>query len=188
MTTHEGKLDASGLRFAIVISRFNEAITHQLLDGARDCLRRHGADDLAITVAWVPGAFEIPLIAMLLARSEQFDVVICLGAVIRGATPHFDYVAGQAAAGIARIALDTGVPITFGILTTDTIDQALERAGIKGGNKGFEAALGAIEMANLIQQLSPARDRAGSTSARRRTTSTPGSRRGNTRRPVSHAA
>jgi 6,7-dimethyl-8-ribityllumazine synthase len=153
VTTHEGRLDASGLRVAIVISRFNEAITRQLLEGARDCLRRHGADDHALVVTWVPGAFEIPQAAMRLARSGQFDALICLGAVIRGATPHFDYVAGQAAAGVNRVALDTGLPVTFGVLTTDTVDQALERAGIKGGNKGFDAALAAIEMADLFRQL-----------------------------------
>jgi 6,7-dimethyl-8-ribityllumazine synthase len=153
MPAYEGRLDASGLRLAIVVSRFNEAITRQLLDGARDCLRRHGADDHALVVAWVPGAFEIPQTALRLARSGQFDALVCLGAVIRGATPHFEYVAGQAAAGVARVALDTGVPITFGILTTDTVDQALERAGIKGGNKGFDAALAAIEMADLFRQL-----------------------------------
>ena len=154
MTTYEGKLDASGLRIAIVVGRFNEAITRQLLEGARDCLRRHGADDQALVVAWVPGAFEIPLVAQKLARSSRFDAVICLGAVIRGATAHFEHVAGQAAAGVARVALETGVPITFGILTTDTIEQALERAGTKAGNKGFDAALAAIEMANLLGQLS----------------------------------
>jgi 6,7-dimethyl-8-ribityllumazine synthase len=154
VTTYEGRLDATGLRFGVIVSRFNEAITRQLLEGARDCLRRHGADEHALVVAWVPGAFEIPQTAMRLARSGQFDALVCLGAVIRGATPHFEYVAGQAAAGIARVALDTGVPVTFGILTTDSVDQALERAGIKGGNKGFDAALAAIEVANLFRQLS----------------------------------
>ena len=154
MTTYEGRLDAAGLRVGMIVSRFNEAITRQLLEGARDCLRRHCADEHALVVAWVPGAFEIPQTALRLARSGQFDALVCLGAVIRGATPHFDYVAGQAAAGIARVALDTGVPVTFGVLTTDSVDQALERAGIKGGNKGFDAALAAIEMANLFRQLS----------------------------------
>lgn len=153
-TTHEGRLDASGLRFAIVVSRFNETITRSLLEGARDCLRRHGADERTLAVAWVPGAFEIPLAAQRLARSGQFDAVICLGAVIRGATAHFEHVAGQAAAGVARVALDTGIPVTFGILTTDTIEQAVERAGTKAGNKGFDAALSAIEMVNLLRQIS----------------------------------
>jgi 6,7-dimethyl-8-ribityllumazine synthase len=153
-TTYEGRFQADGLRFAIVVSRFNEAITARLLEGARDCLRRHGADERALAIAWVPGAFEIPLAAQRLARSGQFDAVICLGAVIRGATAHFDYVAGQSAAGVARVALDTGLPVSFGILTTDTIEQALERAGTKAGNKGFDAALTAIEMANLLRQIS----------------------------------
>jgi 6,7-dimethyl-8-ribityllumazine synthase len=154
MTTYEGRLDAAGLRIAIVVSRFNETITRQLLEGARDCLRRHGADDRALVVAWVPGAFEIPLAAQRLARSGQYDAVICLGAVIRGATAHFEHVAGQVAAGVARVALETGIPVTFGILTTDTIEQALERSGIKAGNKGFDAALAAMEMANLLSQIS----------------------------------
>jgi 6,7-dimethyl-8-ribityllumazine synthase len=154
MRTFEGTLDATGLRFGIVVSRFNEVVTRQLLEGARDCLRRHGADDDRLVVAWVPGAWEIPLVAQRLASSGNFDALICLGAVIRGATAHFDYVAGQAAAGLARAALDTRVPVTFGILTTDTVDQALERAGLKAGNKGFDAALAAIEMANLVRTLS----------------------------------
>jgi 6,7-dimethyl-8-ribityllumazine synthase len=153
VNTFEGTFDATGLRFAIVVSRFNEVVTRRLLEGARDCLRRHGADEDRLAVAWVPGAWEIPLVARQLARSGSFDAVICLGAVIRGATAHFDYVAGQAAAGLARAALDTDVPITFGILTTDTVDQALERAGLKAGNKGFDAALAAIEMASLGRGL-----------------------------------
>jgi 6,7-dimethyl-8-ribityllumazine synthase len=153
MNTYEGKLDATGLRFGVVISRFNELVTRQLLEGARDCLRRHGADEAQLIVAWVPGAWEIPLVAQRLARSGQFDAVICLGAVIRGATAHFDYVAGQAAAGVARASLESGIPITFGILTTDTVEQALDRAGLKSGNKGFEAATAAIELANLSRLL-----------------------------------
>ena len=153
MKTFEGTFDAAGLRFAIVVSRFNEVVTRQLLEGARDCLRRHAADDEHLVVAWVPGAWEIPLVAQRLARSGRFDAVICLGAVIRGATAHFDYVAGQAAAGVARASLETDVPFTFGILTTDTVDQALERAGLKAGNKGFDAALAALEMANLGRGL-----------------------------------
>jgi 6,7-dimethyl-8-ribityllumazine synthase len=151
--TYEGKIEATGLRFGVVVSRFNEMVTRQLLEGARDCLRRHGADEDQLSVAWVPGAWEIPLVAQRLASSGQFDAVICLGAVIRGATAHFDYVAGQAAAGVARASLDTGIPITFGILTTDTVEQALDRAGLKSGNKGFDAAMAAIEMANLVRSL-----------------------------------
>jgi 6,7-dimethyl-8-ribityllumazine synthase len=153
LTTYEGRLDAAGIRVAIVVSRFNELVTKQLLAGALDCLRRHGAADDAVSVAWVPGAFEIPLVAQRLASSGSVDAVICLGAVIRGATAHFDYVAGQAAAGVARAALDTGLPVIFGVLTTDSIEQALERAGTKAGNKGWDAALAAIEMASLWREL-----------------------------------
>ena len=153
MTVYEGRLDAAGLRVAIVVSRFNDLITRQLLDGALDCVRRHGGDAEQSVVAWVPGAFEIPLAAQRLAASGKFDAVVCLGAVIRGATAHFEHVAGQTASGIARVALETGVPVSFGVLTTDTIDQALERAGIKGGNKGFDAALAAIEMAQVLKLL-----------------------------------
>ena len=153
MPTYEGRLDAAGLRVAVVVSRFNELITRQLLEGAHDGLRRHGADEETLSVVWVPGAFEIPPVAQRLARSGAFDAVVCLGAVIRGATPHFDHVANQTAAGIARAAQETGVPVIFGILTTDTIEQAIERAGTKAGNKGFDAAVAAIEMANLLRQL-----------------------------------
>jgi len=153
VTVYEGRLDAAGLRVAIVVSRFNDLITRQLLDGALDCVRRHGGDAEQSVVAWVPGAFEIPLAAQRLAASGKFDAVVCLGAVIRGATAHFEHVAGQTASGIARVALEMGVPVSFGVLTTDTIDQALERAGIKGGNKGFDAALAAIEMAQLLRML-----------------------------------
>lgn len=149
----EGHLSASGLRFGIVAGRFNELITSQLLQGALEGLRRHGAADEDITVAWVPGAFEIPVTALKLAKSGRVDAVICVGAVIRGATPHFDYVAGSAASGIAQAALQSGVPVIFGVLTTDTIEQALERAGTKAGNKGWDAAVTAIEMANLLKQL-----------------------------------
>jgi 6,7-dimethyl-8-ribityllumazine synthase len=152
--TYEGRLNpTTGLRIGIVVSRFNELVTRQLLAGAVDCLRRHGVDDDAVSVAWVPGAFEIPLVARRLASSGSFDAVVCLGAVIRGATPHFDYVAGQAAAGVARAALDTGLPVIYGVLTTDTIEQAIERAGTKAGNKGWDAALSAIEMASLLREL-----------------------------------
>lgn len=149
----EGTLSAQDRSFAIVVSRFNDFITQRLLDGALDALRRHGADLDRVTVAWVPGAFELPLVARRLADTQTYDAVILLGAIIRGATPHFDHVAGQSASGAARVALDTGVPVIFGVLTTDSIEQAIERAGTKAGNKGAEAALAAIEMASLIDQL-----------------------------------
>ena len=153
MSTYEGRLDASGLRIGLLASRFNETITKSLLDGALSALRRHGLDDASITVAWVPGAFELPLAAKRLAASGDFDAVVCLGAVIRGATTHYDYVCSQAASGIARASLDTGVPIIFGVLTTETIEQAIERSGTKAGNKGFDSAVAAIEMADLLRQL-----------------------------------
>jgi 6,7-dimethyl-8-ribityllumazine synthase len=153
MTTYEGKLRGDGLRVALACARFNDFITDRLLAGARDGLLRHGVDEASITVVWVPGAFELPLVAKRLAGSGEYDAVIALGAVIRGATGHYDHVAGQAAAGLARAALDTGVPVVFGVLTTDTIEQAIERAGTKAGNKGFEAASTAIELADLMRQL-----------------------------------
>lgn len=146
-----GKLDAGKLKIAIVVSRFNELVSKGLLEGALDCLRRHGASEANLKVVWAPGAFEIPLIAKKVAKGS--DAVICLGAVIRGGTPHFEYVASEAAKGVAKVSLDTGVPIIFGILTTDNLEQALERAGAKPGNKGFSAALSAIEMANLTEEL-----------------------------------
>ncbi len=149
----EGNLVADDASFAVVVSRFNTFITERLLDGALDALERHGADMDRVTVAWCPGADEMPLVARKLADSGAYDAVICLGAVIRGATPHFDLVAGQVAGGVSRVALDTGVPVLFGVLTTDTIEQAVERAGTKAGNKGAEAAVGAIEMINLLRQL-----------------------------------
>jgi 6,7-dimethyl-8-ribityllumazine synthase len=149
----EGDLVGTGLRMAIVVGRFNHFITDRLLEGALDGLRRHGVDVSAVSVAWVPGGFEIPLAAKRLANSGQFDAVICLGAVIRGSTPHFDYVAGEAAKGVAHAAWETEVPVVFGVLTTDTIEQAVERAGTKAGNKGYEAAATAIEMANLLKVL-----------------------------------
>lgn len=149
----EGNLTAKGFAFGIVASRFNEFITARLLEGALDALRRHGADDDKITVARVPGSFEIPLVAKKMAASRQYDAVICLGTVIRGATPHFDYIAGEVAKGVAMAGLETGVPIAFGVLTTDSIEQAVERAGTKAGNKGFDAACSAIEMANLFREL-----------------------------------
>ena len=153
MRTFEGDLLGRGWRFAIVIARFNETIGRRLLDGALDGLRRHGVADEAIAVAWVPGAFEIPLVARRLAASGRHDAVICLGAVIRGATPHFDYVAGNVAAGVAAAGRETGVPVIFGVLTTDTIEQAVERAGTKAGNNGFGAAVAAIEMANVLAAI-----------------------------------
>ena len=149
----EGNLTAKGFAFGIVASRFNDFITARLLDGALDALRRHGADEDKITVARVPGSFEIPLVAKRMAASRQYDAVICLGTVIRGATPHFDYIASEVAKGVAMAGLETGVPIAFGVLTTDSIEQAVERAGTKAGNKGFDAACSAIEMANLLREL-----------------------------------
>ena len=149
----EGHLNAAGLRFGIVVSRFNEFITGKLLAGAQDAIRRHGGDEAQVDVAWVPGAFEIPLAAQKLATGGRYDAVICLGAVIRGSTAHFDYVAGEATKGVAQAMMQTGTPIAFGILTTDTIEQAIERAGTKAGNKGFEASVTAIEMANLMRAL-----------------------------------
>jgi 6,7-dimethyl-8-ribityllumazine synthase len=149
----QGMLTGRGKRFAIVVSRFNELICGKLLEGARDALLRHEVEDDDIALVWVPGAFEIPLIAKRLASSGRYDAVICLGAVIRGATPHFDYVAAEVSKGVAHAALDSGVPVLFGVLTTDTIEQAIERAGTKAGNKGFDVAVGAIEMANLVDQI-----------------------------------
>ncbi|WP_298269549.1 6,7-dimethyl-8-ribityllumazine synthase [Geobacter sp.] len=149
----EAKLDASGLKFGIIVSRFNSFIAERLLEGAVDALVRHGADDAAIDVVRVPGAFEIPLTAKKMAAKGGYDAVICLGAVIRGATPHFDYVAAEVSKGIAHVSLDTEVPIAFGVLTTDTIEQAVERAGTKAGNKGFDAAMTAIETARLYKEL-----------------------------------
>ncbi|MGQ9488008.1 MAG: 6,7-dimethyl-8-ribityllumazine synthase [Armatimonadota bacterium] len=152
--TYEGQLVATGYRFAIVVSRFNEFITSKLLGGALDTLARHGVDtEHDVEVAWVPGSWEIPLVAMRFAQSGKYDAVICLGCVIRGGTPHFEYIAAEAAKGIAQSMLETGVPIAFGVLTTDNIEQAIERAGTKAGNKGGEAALSAIEMASLLRQL-----------------------------------
>ena len=149
----EGQLLAEGLRFAIVVSRFNDFICSRLVEGAMDALRRHGASDEQVILVKVPGAFEIPLAAKKLAASGNYDAVICLGAVIRGATPHFDYVAAEVSKGIANVALESNTPVTFGVLTTDNLEQAIERAGSKSGNKGAEAAMAAIEMANLYKEL-----------------------------------
>lgn len=152
-TTYEGNLVAKGLRFGIVASRFNDLITRRLLSGALDALTRHGADEEQTDVAWVPGAFELPMVAQVMAQSARYDAVICLAAIIRGATPHFEYVAAEAAKGIAKVGLDTGVPTIYGVLTADSIEQAIERAGTKSGNRGFDAARSAIEMANLMRTL-----------------------------------
>jgi 6,7-dimethyl-8-ribityllumazine synthase len=153
MATYEGHLVAKGLKFAIVVSRFNEFISTRLLDGAMDALKRHDADMKSVDVAWVPGSFEIPLTAAKLAESGRYDAVICLGAVIRGSTPHFEYVAAEVSKGIARVTLEKGVPAAFGVITADTIEQAVERAGAKQGNKGWQAALTAVEMANLLKEF-----------------------------------
>ncbi|MED1201622.1 6,7-dimethyl-8-ribityllumazine synthase [Heyndrickxia acidicola] len=152
--TFEGNLVGTGLKIGMVVGRFNEFITGKLLSGAEDALIRHGVNENDIDVAWVPGAFEIPLIAQKMADSGKYDAVITLGTVIRGATPHFDYVCNEAAKGVASIGLKTGVPAIFGVLTTDSIEQAIERAGTKAGNKGYEAAVSAIEMANLCREIS----------------------------------
>ena len=152
-TLKEGKLLASGLKFGIVVARFNEFICSKLLSGAYDALYRHGADPADVTTAWVPGSFEIPLIAQKMAVSGKYDAVICLGAVIRGATSHYDLVCNEAAKGIAQVSLKSGVPVMFGVITTENIEQAVERAGTKAGNKGYDVATGAIEMVNLIKEL-----------------------------------
>lgn len=149
----EGKLSAAGLRFAVIVSRFNDFISSRLVDGAMDALLRHGADEKEVTLVKVPGAFEIPLTAKKVAESGKYDAVVCLGAVIRGATPHFEYVAAEVSKGIAAVALGSSIPVTFGVLTTDNLEQAIERAGSKAGNKGYEAAVAAMEMANLFIEL-----------------------------------
>ena len=152
-TVLEGFFEGTGAKIAIVVSRFNVFITQKLLEGALDVLRRHQVVEEDIYVTWVPGAFEIPLVAKKLAETNKFDAVICLGAIIRGATPHFEYVASEASKGVAHVMLETGIPIIFGILTTDTIEQAIERAGTKAGNKGAEAALSALEMISLLKKI-----------------------------------
>ncbi len=149
----EGMLLGKGLKFGIVVSRFNEFIARKLLEGAQDALVRHGTAEADIDTAWVPGSFEIPLVTKKLAQSGRYDAVICLGAVIRGGTPHFEYIAAEVTKGIATVNLETGVPVTYGVITTDTLEQAIERAGAKEGNKGFDAAVSAIEMANLVKSL-----------------------------------
>ena len=149
----EGKLVGEGLRFGIVVGRFNDFFTGKLYEGALDGLARHGVDLEHVDTAWVPGSFEIPVVAKRFAQSGRYDAVICLGAVIRGSTPHFDYVAAEVSKGVAAVALQTGVPVIFGVITTDTIEQAIERSGTKAGNKGFDAAVTAIEMANLLKTM-----------------------------------
>lgn len=153
MKTLEGKLTAKNMKIAIVVARFNEFITSKLLSGCVDCLIRHEAADEDLTVAWVPGAFEIPMAAKKLAESGKYDAVICLGAVIRGATPHFDYVCAEASKGIAQVSMQTCVPVAFGVLTTENIQQAVERAGTKAGNKGVDCAMTAMEMVNLFKEM-----------------------------------
>lgn len=153
MKTLEGKLTAKNMKIAIVVARFNEFITSKLLSGCIDCLIRHEAADEDLTVVWVPGAFEIPMAAKKLAESGKYDAVICLGAVIRGATPHFDYVCAEASKGIAQVSMQTGVPVAFGVLTTENIQQAVERAGTKAGNKGVDCAMTAMEMVNLFKEM-----------------------------------
>lgn len=153
MKTFEGKLVSKDLKFGIVVGRFNEFIGSKLLDGALDAIKRHGGSLDNVDIAWVPGAFEMPLAAKKLVKTNRYDAVICLGAVIRGATPHFEYVSSEVTKGVALVGLETEVPTIFGVLTVDTIEQAIERAGTKAGNKGFEAAVTAIEMANLFQEM-----------------------------------
>lgn len=150
---YEGNFNAQGLKFAIIVSRFNEFITGKLLSGAKDCLKRHGASEENVDIVWVPGAFELPLLAKKLAKTKKYDAIITLGAVIRGSTTHYDYVCNEAAKGIANASLTEEVPVIFGVLTTENIEQAIERAGTKSGNKGYEAAVSAIEMANLCKTL-----------------------------------
>ena len=153
MKTYEGNISGKNLKFGIVVARFNEFITSKLLDGALDALKRHDAAEENISVVWVPGAFEIPLVAKKMASTKNFDAIICLGAIIRGATTHYDYVCNEVSKGIAQVGLQIGVPTIFGIVTTENIQQAIERAGTKSGNKGFDAAISAMEMANLLKQM-----------------------------------
>jgi len=154
MSQHfEGVLLGKGLKFGLVVSRFNEFLTKRLLDGAQDALLRHGVNQEDVEIAWVPGAFEIPLVAKKLAETKRFDAVICLGAVVRGGTPHFEYIATEVTKGIAKVGLDTGLPVVYGVITADTLEQAIERAGTKMGNQGFDAAVEAIEMANLVKSI-----------------------------------
>jgi len=151
--SYEGNLLGKGLKFGLVVSRFNEFFSKKLLEGAEDALLRHGVAEADVEIAWTPGSFEIPLIAQKMAESKKYNAVICLGAVIRGGTPHFDYIAAEVTKGIAKVSLDTGVPVIYGVITTDTLEQAIERSGTKDGNKGFDAAVSAIEMANLVKTI-----------------------------------
>jgi len=151
--TFEGNLLGKGLKFGLVVSRFNEFFSKKLLEGAQDALLRHGVVESDIEVAWTPGSFEIPLIAQKMAQSKKYNAIICLGAVIRGGTPHFEYIASEVTKGIAKVNLDSGIPVIFGVITTDTLEQAIERSGTKDGNKGFDAAVSAIEMANLVKAI-----------------------------------
>ncbi len=153
MRINEGKFVGKGFKFGVIVGRFNEFIGSKLLSGALDALTRHGVDENDIAISWTPGAFEIPLVAKKMAKTKNYDGIICLGAIIRGATPHFDYVSNEVSKGIAKVSLDEEIPVTFGVLTTDTIEQAIERAGTKAGNKGFEAAVTAIEMVNLMKEI-----------------------------------
>lgn len=150
---YQGTLLAEGLKFMIIVARFNEFISMRLLEGAQDALLRHGAQEDDIEIAWTPGSFEIPMIAKKMASSGRYEAIICLGAIIKGGTPHFDYIAAEASKGIAKVALDTGVPVIFGVITAETLEQAIERAGTKEGNMGFKAAMSAIEMANLVRSI-----------------------------------
>lgn len=152
--TIEGHLNAQNKKFALVVSRFNELICRKLMEGALDCINRHGGNVDDVDIAWVPGSFEIPMAAQKFAASQKYDAVICLGAVIRGATPHFEYISAEVTKGIAQISLETGIPVTYGVITPDTLEQAIERAGTKVGNKGWDAALSAIEMTNLFEKMS----------------------------------
>jgi 6,7-dimethyl-8-ribityllumazine synthase len=151
--TFEGNLLGKGLKFGLVVSRFNEFFSKKLLEGAQDALLRHGVNESDIEIAWTPGSFEIPLIAQKMAQSKKYNAIICLGAVIRGGTPHFEYIASEVTKGIAKVSLDSGIPVIFGVITTDTLEQAIERSGTKDGNKGFDAAVSAIEMANLVKAI-----------------------------------
>ena len=149
----EGVLLGKGLKFGVVVTRFNEFITKKLLEGAQDALLRHGVNEEDIDIAWVPGSFEIPLVAKKLAQTKRYDAIICLGAVIRGATPHFEYIAAEVTKGIAKVGLEAELPVSYGVITPDTLEQAIERAGTKAGNRGFDAAVNAIEMANLLKNI-----------------------------------
>lgn len=153
MKTYEGKLTGKGLKFGVVVSRFNEFLSTRLLHGALDALKRHGTGEKDIDVAWAPGSFEIPLVAKRMAASDRYDAIVCLGAVLRGDTPHFDYICAEVTKGVARVSMDENMPVAFGVITADTIEQAIERAGTKSGNKGFQAATSALEMANLLKEV-----------------------------------